>query len=375
MQPIIPQEKGITMNKTIIATSLICSLTTAKYCAANDFYTQPKLNKPISQVVNSLGNNCQDFKVDTQNDHVFEISDHHQAFELSHKWSDGSHTAFIAHSETSSGDLGQILTFNASSNVFNNSDEISSNATLPLRDKIRISEQHPSGIAWLPAPNDKDEGYLFIASENEIKVRVRKFNSTKDLGQSAELIQTELNKITDVWLAQVDNTTWLILHHMGEAKGVAYKADSERLFQYNTLQEGTIDIDAFQRVNAYNTAENTDCNSVGQNAQLVQDSNNNWFVVHSYTGGTICGANIGANHINAYSVSFNNNTYFSVSTSTPEAQTTLNNANGPTDPGADGASGFRVNENGQLISYLGAQYAYSSFFNWKSALRECRSSQ
>lgn len=367
--------KGITMNKTIIAVSIICSLTTAKYCVANDFHTQPKLNNPISQVLNSLGSNCQDFKVDTQSDHVFEISDHHQAFELSHKWSNGSHTAFIAHSETSSGDLGQILTFNASSNAFNSNDEISSNSTLALRDKIRISEQHPSGIAWLPAPNNEDEGYLFIASENEIKVRVRKFNATTDLGQAAELQQTELNKITDVWLAQIDNTTWLILHHMGEAKGVAYKADSERLFQYNTPQEGIIDITAFERVNTYNTAKNTDCNSVGQNAQLVQDSNNNWFVVHSYTGGTVCGANIGDNHVNAYPVSFNNNTAFSVSTSAPAVKIILGRANGPTDPGADGASGFRVNEGGQLIAYLGAQYAYSSLFNWKSALRECRSSQ
>ncbi|MBQ4859055.1 hypothetical protein [Pseudoalteromonas sp. MMG007] len=362
------------MNRKVFAISFVCGLTNTGYCSANDFYVQPKLNSSISQAFNSLANDCQDFKADTQNDHVFEISDHHQAFELSHKWSNGSHTAFIAHSETSSGDLGQILTFDAKQSVFNNNDVIKSDTTLPLRDKIRISEQHPSGIAWLPAPNNKDEGYLFIASENEIKVRVRRFNSTSDLGQSAELIQTELNKITDVWLAQVDDTTWLILHHMGEAKGVAYKADSKRLFQYNTPQEGNIDINAFERVNSYQTAQNTPCNSVGQNAQLIQDNANNWYVVHSYTGGNICGANIGNNQLSAYPVSFNDNTAFSVSTLEPAVQTTLGSAAGPTDPGADGASGFRVNENGQLIAYLGAQYAYSSFFNWKSALRECRSS-
>ncbi|GLR70566.1 hypothetical protein [Agaribacter marinus] len=345
---------------------------------ANNFYVQPKLNKPIGQVLSSLGNSCQDFKADTESDHALEISDHHQSFELSHEWSDGSHTAFIAHSETQGNDKGQILSFKMGSNMFNSGQDIvSSNKTMSLTNKLRITEQHPSGMAWLPAPTNsgRDRGYLFIASENQRKVRVNEYSRTGHLGLAGEITQNDLNKITDVWLAQVGNFTWLVLHHMGEDKGIAYKARTSDLFQVGTNNEGDIDLNAFNWTNRYSTPSDTGCGqSVGQNAQLVKDSTNKWYVVHSYTGGTICGANIGSNRVKAYPAFFTGNQTFTVSTNTnPAAQTTIGSSSGVTDEGADGASGFRVNKHGKLVAYLGGQYAYNSFFNWKTAVKECRS--
>ncbi|WP_077341857.1 hypothetical protein [Pseudocolwellia agarivorans] len=369
------------MKNHVKALTLLSSvlLVSSSY-AVNDHYIQPKLNKTIGNVLNSLGNSCQNFKADTESDHALEIGDHHQSFELSHQWSDGTHTAFIDHSETGNNDYGQILAFTMGTNMFDSSNDIvNSDKTMSLRDKLLITEQHPSGMAWLPAPRNsgRDRGYLFIASENENKVRVRGFSRTQNLGQTGTITQNELNQITDVWLAQRGNYTWLMLHNMNADKGVAYKALTSDLFQYNTSDEGNIDLNAFQINNNYRTPSDTGCGkSIGQNAQLVQDSSNKWYVVHSYTGGTVCGSNIGSNHVKAYQANFNSNGTFTVSTNnTPAAQATIGNASGPTDKGADGASGFRVTKDGRLVAYLGAQYAYSSFFNWKSSVRECRSAK
>jgi len=369
-----------TMKKCIKGLTLISTVMLASQSfAAGDHYIQPKLNNTIGNVLNSLGNSCQNFKADTENDHALEIGDHHQSFELSHRWSDGSHTAFIAHSETGNNEYGQILAFTMGSNMFDsNNDIVNADKTMPLRNKNRITEQHPSGMAWLPAPSNTgiDRGYLFIASENQRKVRVREVSRTEDLGEIGVIDQNNLNKITDVWLAQNGNYTWLMLHHMGQDKGTAYKALTHDLFQYGTSAEGDINLNAFQESNMYSTPSNTGCNqSIGQNAQLVQDSTNKWYVVHSYTGGTICGTNIGANHVKAYSANFNNDKFSFSTNSNPTASTTIGNTVGPTDKGADGASGFRVTKNGRLVGYFGAQYAYSSFFNWKSRVRECRSAK
>ena len=364
---------------TLVALTLSAAL--APQALANqDIQLQYKLNKPIAEAFRSLGNTCQDFKADTNNDHSFELSDHHQSFELSHKWSDGSHTAFIAHSETGSGDYGQILAYTMPDSMYNNGDDvINKNTTMPQRNKIRITEQHPSGMAWLPIPitSKRDQGYLFIASENENKVRIRKFSRTSDLGETNTLLQNELSQITDVWLTQRGQYTWLMLHNMNADEGTAYRALTQDLFQIGSHNEGDLDMNALQLMNRYQSPSNSGCDkSVGQNAQLVQDSTNRWYVVHSYTGGTVCGANIGSNNIKAYPAYFNDDGTFTMSTSnSPSATTTLGTATGPTSVGADGASGFRVNNDGRLVAYLGAQYAHSSWFDWKTNLRECRSNK
>jgi hypothetical protein len=57
------------------------------------------------------------------------------------------------------------------------------------------------------------------------------------------------------------------------------------------------------------------------------------------------------------------------------AQTTVGSSTLPDGRGADGAAGFRVSQDGRLVIYLGGQYAYNSWFDWKTAARECRSAK
>ncbi|WP_102798129.1 hypothetical protein [Bowmanella denitrificans] len=353
-------------------------LSSGPVLATSDAYVQPRLNTNIADALNTLGQSCQNFTLDTESDHAFEISDHHQSMTLSHRFSNGSALAFVSHSETGNGDYGQIMAFRVSASQFTNgSDLIGKDQTLPMTEKLFITEQHPSGIAWLPAPQQsgRDRGYLIIASENENKVRIRQFSQEGDEGEIATLANHPLGQITDVWLAQEGGNNWLILHNMNAGTGAAYKANTADLFQYGTSAEGELDINAFTLVNQYQSPANTGCGkSVGQNAQLVKDSTNNWYVVHTYTGENICGANSGNNIVKAYRAYFNADGTFSLATSTtPYAQTTVGSSSLPDGRGADGAAGFRVSEDGRLVAYYGGQYAYMSWFDWKTAVKECRS--
>lgn len=357
----------------------MCLLVSMSVCATSDAYKQPRLNSTITDALNTLGRSCQNFTLDTQRDHAFEIRDHHQSMTLSHRWSNGDALAFVSHSETGSGDYGQLLAFTVASSNFKTGDLISRDKTMPLKHKIRITEQHPSGIAWLPAPKNsgRNSGYLFIASENERKVRIHQFTQNDHLGEVAVLQQNELSKITDVWLAEDGQYSWLVLHNMNNGKGAAYRALTSDLFQYQTHRQGELNIGAYNLQNQYQVPYKTGCgNSYGQNAQLVKDSTNNWFVVHTYTGNRVCGANMGSNVVKAYPVYFDANGTFRVSTNaSPVAQVNVGSSQFPTTRGADGAAGFRVNHQGRLIVYFGAQYAYSSWFDWKSRVRECRSAK
>ena len=156
-------------------------ISSSEVLATLDAYVQPKLNSTITEALQTLSQQCQDFTVDTESDHAFEISDHHQSFTLSHRWRDGSALAFISHSEMGNTDYGQIMAFSVAAADFRSgSDLIGRDRTMPMLHKQFITEQHPSGIAWLPAPGQRDTGYLFVASENERKVRIHQFSKNGD---------------------------------------------------------------------------------------------------------------------------------------------------------------------------------------------------
>ena len=375
-------------------------------------YVQPKLNGSIEQVFATLGN-CQRFDVDTHSDHGFEKGDHHQSFVLSHRMSNGKALAFISHSEMggtgvcatdavkatglfgtalnelgiisdkecTGAEQGQILAFEVASGRFEseNVDLINIDGIMPLKWKAKINEQHPSGIAWLPAPEERDYGYLFIASEEDKKVLVRKYSADHSFGEVASLPINHISTITDVWLAQEGGYDWMILHNMNDAEGEAYRAISLELFD----DAGELNFNAFQLVNHYQSPSETGCDKgLGQNAHLVKDSNDDWYVVHSYSIGNAgfptgkCGVN-GSNHkVKAYPASFSDAVGFSVSTdnNSHTVETTIGHAHsGLTFPGGDGASGFQVTDDGRLVAYLGAQYSHKEGTDHRSRIKECAS--
>lgn len=339
-----------------------------------DNYIQPKLNSSITYAVNELENSCQSFRADTKRSHAFEVYDHHQSLEVSHAWSDGSRSIFISHSEHNKG---EIMSFAVPASAIDQSwDIFNKNAVFPLQSRIWISEKHPSGMAWLPAPTKtgRDRGYLLIASEKEKKLRVREFGKNGDLGHVGVLKPIDSFAITDVWVAVEGGYHWVILHGMNADSGVAYRASTHDLFQYGTENEGKIDLSALKFRNTYTSPSNTGCGkSLGQNAQLVQDEAGDWYVVHSFTDAAPCGDNFGNNVVKAYPAAFKNGR-FSVSTSnTPTVQEWVGFSASVESRGADGAAGFRVNKFGRLVALFGAQYSHLAWTSYRSRLEECRS--
>ena len=342
----------------------------------SDNYFQSKLNDTVENVVNNLENTCQNYLADTNASHQTEPLDHHQSQEVSHRWSNGDHTVFISHSEH---DEGEIIWFNMGANMYSEDDDIvNKHKTMAQKGLEQISETHPSGMAWIPAPTKtgRDRGYLFIASEEEGTVRIREFNKDHGHESIGTFVPIGVEDITDVWVLKRDYNTWVIVHDMNNAHGAAYRASTYELFQYGTVDEGNININALKYVNQYDSPKWTGCSkSLGQNAQVVQDSENSWYVVHSFTDSSACGDGLGNNVVKAYPASFDNE-QFLVSTESTEAheEEWVGYSASYDSRSADGASGFRVNKDGRLLAYFGAQFAHlSGGANYKTRLEECRS--
>ena len=332
----------------------------------------------VDKAIQEVGQSCKSFFLDTESDHAFEINDHHQSLTQSHVFSDGSILTFMSHSETGDGDYGQILVFKGSPSQIDGLGLPKNNVRLALNRKIRITEQHPSGIAWLKMPSsiNRDAGILVVASENEKKVRFHAFDSTSYRGEIATLLQNELDQITDVWLMQDSTDTWLITHNMNKGEGVAYRSNTSALFQQGTHNEGHLNVEAFTLINHYQSPLDTGCGkSLGQNAILAKDKSGSWFVIHLFTGNGICGANNGDNILQAFRVSVSREEGFQIYRNTPlAASAILGSTSTPFSAGADGAAGLFVDSTGGLVALLGAQYATLDWFDWQTSVKVCSAS-
>lgn len=326
------------------------------------------LDLPISDAVDALNNQCTTFYADTQSDHSFEISDHHQSAEFSHTWPDGSKTLFISHSEMDSNDQGQILSFHAPASMFSN-DLIDQQRELKLVEKHYIDEQHPSGMAWLPSPIDAHHGVLVIASEENGELLFKHSDASGKITTTQTFVPNDVANITDVWAFEKDQQLWLIVHDMNHGRGAAYQANIDELF----TSDHQLDLTALHFNNHYQSPDETGCNkSLGQNAQVVRDSNNDWYVVHTYSDGLFCGINSGDIKIKAYSINFDSELFNINQDPVPSVVKTLPYQSSFNGSGADGAAGFRISSQGKLTLILGEQFASLSGFNWRSALVECR---
>lgn len=345
-------------------------------------YQIPVLNTTITQAVANLDDSCQDYKADTQSEHYLELKDHHQSQTMSHRFSDGTHLILLSHSEMEGNDQGQLLAFQLGSNMYDESNDIiNNNLTMSMKSKVLISEKHPSGIEWLVPPNSPDWGYLITAAEEENQVRVDRFTSTGAHSYIGAFSPKELSEITDIWIVDRGYDHWIILHDMNGQQGEAWRAPTYALFQYATENEGTINLSALRWHNDYTTPETGCDKGLGQNAMVVKDSSDQWYVVHSYTEGNNltfgdCGVNDGKNVVKAWQASFAGGKFQIVDPHLTEhdyvAQKNVGRSGSWLYAGADGAAGFRVNKQGRLVAFMGAQYAQPDPFDFKSSLRECR---
>ncbi|MGY3688018.1 hypothetical protein [Vibrio coralliilyticus] len=352
----------------------------------------PKLNTTIYRAVNEMENKCSNYSIDTTSNEQFEFKDHHQSQAISPKWKNNNITISISHSETDSGDKGKFFFSTVkpenqnSEGVLVGDDEI-----YPVFSQ-ETTEQHPSGITWF----DKDLGssdkveyaYSVSANENSGIIQFREFDNGTPTGIIHDFKLDNFGSLTDIWFAIHDGAYYMIAHDMNHGIGNVYIIDPNA-FQNNSTQLksdfvnslskkshriGTVTTSSYISLKgSYTSPTDTGCGkSLGQNAELVMDSQENWYVVYSFTDSFACGDNMGNNVVKAYPASFDENGNFSIGgDATVTVEEWVGYSAGGTSRGADGAAGFKVTPSGVLVGLFGAQFSGLSNFDYRTTLELC----
>lgn len=155
---------------------------------------------PISSALDAVAANssaCTSVYLDTvenmSNDGWFsrEGDDHHQGLARTHKLSDGAIYFFLSHSELDDGDQGMLAQFRYTGPTDQEHVlETSPLTVAPMAELLRIDEQHPSDIEFLPDVNHADAGYLFVTEEfTQRRVSVYRWAPFTDLVLQGRIFQ------------------------------------------------------------------------------------------------------------------------------------------------------------------------------------------
>lgn len=170
--------------------------------------------RPIRSELEALAANrskCTSFYLDTvegmSNDFVSsEGEDHHQGLARSHQLSDGSIFFFLTHSELDDGDQGSVSQYRYSGPTDGEHVLDTSPPTVaPMEQLLKIDEQHPSDIEFLPDVHHADSGYIFVTEEFvKRRVAVYQWTPLQDLVPLGHIFQGFPAVIPDAPLLQPD---------------------------------------------------------------------------------------------------------------------------------------------------------------------------
>jgi hypothetical protein len=123
----------------------------------------------------------------------WEGEDHHQGLARTHRLADGSVVFFLSHSETDEGDRGNLMHFRYSGPTQGEHVLTTSPLTVaPLTQLLEIEDQHPCDMSFLPEVNNADAGYLFVAEQRTLQVRVYRWSAAEGLAVHGVLPQPPL---------------------------------------------------------------------------------------------------------------------------------------------------------------------------------------
>ena len=123
----------------------------------------------------------------------WEGEDHHQGLARTHHLTDGSVVFFLSHSETDEGDRGNLMHFRYSGPTQGEHVLTTSPLTVaPLTQLLEIEDQHPCDISFLPEVSNADAGYLFVAEQRTLRVRVYRWSAAEGLAVHGVLPQPPL---------------------------------------------------------------------------------------------------------------------------------------------------------------------------------------
>ena len=260
--------------------------------------------RPIREELAALaanGASCTSFYLDTvegmSNDWVSsEGEDHHQGLARTHRLSDGAVYFFLSHSELDPGDQGSISQYRYTGPTDGEHVQQTSPLTVaPMAQLLKIDEQHPSDIEFLPDVNGTDAGYLFVTEEFvNRRVTVYHWEPFKDLEVQGRIFQGFPAVIPDtallgpglavispsggpnfVFVDRAGDTYYLGVASDHWGWGQLLRARAEDLFP--RCEQGSMDVSAFKPAGMFPFPVLG--RTGASQTKLIRDAEGRWFLL------------------------------------------------------------------------------------------------
>jgi hypothetical protein len=181
-----------------------------------------------------------------------EGEDHHQGLARTHLLSDGSVVFFLSHSETDEGDKGNLMHFRYTGPTEGEHVLTTEPLTVaPMTQLLEIDEQHPCDMSFLPEVGGLDAGYLFVAEQRMVRVRVYRWSPDDGLVVHGDVGLPHLTVGPNFVFLGVENDRYLLgvvaSYPDGEV-GAAHVFTAEAAELFPGAVPGALDVSAFRPI-------------------------------------------------------------------------------------------------------------------------------
>jgi hypothetical protein len=272
-------DQGISVTKTIV---VVVGAPTCVYPRSN------QTRRTIVEELHAIAANrdrCSSVYLDTRESHSNDFlstegEEHHQGLARTHQLSDGSIYFFLSHSETDSGDKGNLMQFRYSGPTDGEHVATTSPLTVaPLVQLLEIEEQHPCDMVFLPDINNADAGYLFVAEQNTHNLSIYHWApSSPFVFQGAIAQETPPGGPNFVFLDRVDDRYYLGIAYVDDDSALVKLFSAEASILFGECVAGGMNVAAFQPI----SPESTFPFPVSKDAQqvhLIRDASGKWFLL------------------------------------------------------------------------------------------------
>jgi hypothetical protein len=241
----------------------------------------------IKDALDSIAANrsrCSRFYLDTVESMSSGGEDHHQGLARTHRLSDGTVYFFLTHSDVDSG-RGILAQFRYSGPL--DQDHVLETSPLtvaPMEQLLRIDDQHPSDIAFLPDVNDADAGYLFVTKEyDKRRVTVYRWAPGHELAPQGQIFQGFPSVLPGdpssqggpnfLFIDRADDIYYLGIASSHWGWGQLLRAPAESLFP--GCKQGSMNVSAFVPEAMFPFPVTGGPSQV----KLIRDGSGNWYLL------------------------------------------------------------------------------------------------
>jgi hypothetical protein len=238
---------------------------------------------PIQVAINAIVSNrskCTSFYLDTLQSQSSGGENHHQGLARTHRLSDGSIYFFLTHSNLDSGGKGNLMQFRYAGPTDHEHVLRTSPLTVaPLKQLLKLQEQHPSDLVFLPDVNHLDAGYLFVTEEyDEFRVNIYRWEPSTNFALLGDITQRFRQfGPAFVFLDKVGNFYYLGIATNHDPQQVRIcSAHAHELFP--KCEKGSLNVSAFQPLAPQSMFPFPVSGGPSQ-VKLIRDSTGHWYLL------------------------------------------------------------------------------------------------